>query len=68
MWKPAELAALLRVDAKTVTRWVTTGRLPAVRTPGGHVRIPDSAVRGVLRGDHRPRERGAPPADTEEAL
>lgn len=33
---PAEVAALFRVDPKTVTRWADSGRLSAVRTLGGH--------------------------------
>ena len=35
---PAEVAALFRVDPKTVTRWADAGRLTAVRTLGGHRR------------------------------
>lgn len=35
---PAEVAAILRVDAKTVTRWANEGRIPSTRTPGGHHR------------------------------
>lgn len=48
---PAEVAALFRVDPKTVTRWAATGRLPAVRTPGGHRRYWESAVRALLAGE-----------------
>ncbi|GAA4626727.1 hypothetical protein GCM10023196_036140 [Actinoallomurus vinaceus] len=36
--KPGEVAAYLRVDPKTVSRWAASGRLPSVRTPGGHRR------------------------------
>ena len=35
---PAEVAALFRVDPKTVTRWADAGKLTAVRTLGGHRR------------------------------
>jgi excisionase family DNA binding protein len=35
---PAEVAALFRVDPKTVTRWARDGRLPYLRTIGGHRR------------------------------
>lgn len=34
-----EVAAYLRVDPKTVSRWCRKGRLPSVRTPGGHHRV-----------------------------
>lgn len=35
---PAEVAALYRVDPKTVTRWEKAGKVPAMRTMGGHRR------------------------------
>ena len=31
----AEVAALFRVDPKTVKRWVVAGKLPGWKTPGG---------------------------------
>ena len=36
---PGEVAALFRVDPKTVTRWAKQGRLPWLRTLGGHRRF-----------------------------
>jgi excisionase family DNA binding protein len=45
---PGEVAALFRVDPKTVTRWAKTGRIPSQRTPGGHVRVRESVVRQLL--------------------
>ena len=45
---PAEVAALFRVDPKTVTRWAATGRLRSLRTPGGHRRFRESDVRALL--------------------
>ena len=36
---PAEVAALFRVDPKTVTRWAKAGRIPSLKTPGGHHRF-----------------------------
>ncbi|MFZ4497916.1 MAG: BldC family transcriptional regulator, partial [Candidatus Nanopelagicales bacterium] len=35
---PAEVAALFRVDPKTVTRWAKAGKLTCIRTLGGHRR------------------------------
>ena len=35
---PAEVAALFRVDPKTVTRWAKAGKLTSIRTLGGHRR------------------------------
>jgi excisionase family DNA binding protein len=45
---PAEVAALLRVDPKTVTRWARAGRLSSLRTPGGHRRYLKSEVLAFL--------------------
>ncbi|MCC5696971.1 BldC family transcriptional regulator [Klebsiella pneumoniae] len=45
---PGEVAALFRVDPKTVTRWATAGRIGSIRTPGGHRRIRESEVRALL--------------------
>jgi excisionase family DNA binding protein len=49
---PGEVAALFRVDPKTVSRWAIAGRIPSVRTPGGHRRFRESDVRALLRGEH----------------
>ena len=35
---PSEVAALFRVDPKTVTRWAKAGKLTAIKTLGGHRR------------------------------
>jgi excisionase family DNA binding protein len=50
MLTPGEIGRILRVDPKTVTRWCRDGRLPAVRTPGGHWRFPIAVVLAFLRG------------------
>jgi len=46
---PGEVAALFRVDPKTVTRWAASGRISSIRTPGGHRRFRESEVRALLR-------------------
>jgi excisionase family DNA binding protein len=45
---PAEVAALFRVDPKTVTRWAKAGKLSSIRTLGGHRRYWENEVRGLL--------------------
>lgn len=52
---PAEVAALFRVDPKTVTRWANAGRLTSVRTLGGHRRFREAEVRALLDGVPAPR-------------
>jgi excisionase family DNA binding protein len=58
---PGEVAALFRVDPKTVTRWAASGRITSIRTPGGHRRFRESEVRALLRGDE-PAPQGSPAA------
>jgi excisionase family DNA binding protein len=45
---PGEVAALFRVDPKTVTRWASAGRIGSIRTPGGHRRFHEAEVRALL--------------------
>jgi diguanylate cyclase (GGDEF)-like protein/PAS domain S-box-containing protein/excisionase family DNA binding protein len=40
-----EAAQALGVSASTLRRWADTGRIEAIRTPGGHRRFPADAVR-----------------------
>jgi len=46
---PAEVAAVFRVDPKTVTRWAKAGKLTAIRTLGGHRRYRESEVKHLLK-------------------
>jgi len=43
--RSAEVAAILQVSSKTVSRWASQGRLPCQRTLGGHRRYPEPAIR-----------------------
>lgn len=45
---PSEVAALFRVDPKTVTRWAKAGKLNSIRTLGGHRRYRASEVHALL--------------------
>ena len=46
---PREVAALFRVDPKTVSRWASEGRLNAIRTLGGHRRFRAAEVQALLQ-------------------
>lgn len=46
---PSAVAALFRVNPKTVTRWAETGRLSSVKTLGGHRRYPRDEIMQHLR-------------------
>ncbi len=42
---PAEVAAMFGVNPKTVTRWARSGKVSAIRTPGGHRRFRAREIR-----------------------
>jgi len=62
LYTPAEVAAIFRVDPKTVTRWAKAGKLSAVRTLGGHRRYHVNEVNQLLTKstDAAPKGRPAP--------
>ena len=45
---PSEVAAMFRVNPKTVTRWARAGKISAIRTLGGHRRFRASEIRSFL--------------------
>ena len=45
---PSEVAALFRVNPKTVTRWARAGKITAIRTLGGHRRFRASEISRYL--------------------
>jgi len=50
---PSEVAAMFRVNPKTVTRWHRTGKVSAIRTLGGHRRFHASEIRRLLEESER---------------
>lgn len=46
--RTSEVALLFQVSERAVTDWAARGRLPSVRTPGGHRRYPADAVHELL--------------------
>jgi excisionase family DNA binding protein len=45
---PAEVADLLSVSPKTVSRWAKEGKLPFMSTLGGHRRYPEAEIRELV--------------------
>lgn len=45
---PSEVAAMFRVNPKTVTRWARSGKISAIRTLGGHRRFKATEIRKFL--------------------
>lgn len=43
-----EVALLFEVSERAVTDWATKGRIPSIRTPGGHRRYPAESVAQLL--------------------
>jgi len=46
---PREAATALGVSYATVKKWILSGRLATTKTPGGHHRIRQSALRPLLK-------------------
>lgn len=42
--RPRDAAKILGISYATLKRWVLTGRLRTVKTPGGHHRVPESEL------------------------
>jgi excisionase family DNA binding protein len=46
--RTAEVAAILHVSPKTVSRWAKEGKLPFMKTLGGHRRYPAAKIRQLV--------------------
>jgi excisionase family DNA binding protein len=46
----AEVADILHVSPKTVSRWAKEGKLPFLKTLGGHRRYPEAEIRQLAEG------------------
>lgn len=47
--KPREAAAALNVSYPTLKQWILAGTIKTIKTPGGHHRIPQSALTPMLK-------------------
>jgi len=48
--RAAEVADILHVSPKTVSRWAKEGKLPFLKTLGGHRRYPEAEIRDLAEG------------------
>lgn len=46
---PSEVAAMFRVDPKTISRWAKAGKLTSIRTLGGHRRYRAYEIEALLK-------------------
>src|SRR6202000_602968 len=51
---PREASLRLGISSPTVKQWLYRGKLKAVKTPGGHYRIPESELDSLLHQAKRP--------------
>jgi excisionase family DNA binding protein len=58
-----DVARAFQVSERTVAEWARRGRIPSVRTPGGHRLYPADKIRDLLRD----AERGERAAETDGA-
>lgn len=56
--KPGEAADLLGVTRDTIRRYVDSGLITGIKTPGGQRRIERQSVEQVLRPQDTPKARG----------
>ena len=47
--KPREAATALGVSYPTLKQWILTGAINTIKTPGGHHRIPQTALNPLLK-------------------
>jgi excisionase family DNA binding protein len=57
--RTADVATLFQVSERTVSDWARRGRIPSVRTPGGHRRYPATEIQRLLEA----AEQGLTPGD-----
>jgi molybdopterin-binding protein len=51
---PREAAQRLGISYPTIKQWLYRGKLKSIKTPGGHYRIPESELDGLLHQAKRP--------------
>jgi len=51
---PREAALRLGISYPTLKQWIYSGKIKAVKTPGGHYRIPEAELDGLLHKAKRP--------------
>ena len=64
--RTVDVAHLFQVSERTVSEWARQGRIPSVRTPGGHRRYPADEVRRLLETaeeGYQPAPKGDPSTD-----
>jgi excisionase family DNA binding protein len=48
MLMPSETARMFGVAEQTLARWARAGKVPSIKTPGGHRRYREAEIRALL--------------------
>jgi len=51
---PREAALRLGISYPTIKQWLYRGKIKSIKTPGGHYRIPEAALDGLLHEANEP--------------
>lgn len=57
--RPREAAAALGVSYPAIKQWILAGKLKTIKTPGGHHRIPQSALTPLLKSKATPAQKSS---------
>ncbi len=47
-YKPKEVCELLRIDRRTLWKWIKGGKIRVIKLPSGRHRIPESEIKRIL--------------------
>lgn len=58
LYAPGEVAAMFRVDPKTVVRWIKKGKFSGqyIKTPGGHHRVRGAGILSYVLAEEQTEE------------
>ncbi len=50
LYRVKEVCEILRIDRRTLWKWIKEGKIRAIKLPSGRHRIPESEIRKILGG------------------
>jgi molybdopterin-binding protein len=57
--RPREAAAALGVSYPAIKQWILAGKLKTIKTPGGHHRVPQSALTPLMKSKATPGQKSS---------
>ena len=57
--RPREAAAALGVSYPAIKQWILAGKLKTIKTPGGHHRVPQSALTPLMKSKATPSQKSS---------